>query len=286
MQKYTISEIERKFGYSNSKIRRLIKKRLLPITKEKRDNRDITIVLVEDEQKFRILFGDYDHHTEEQNFHQVAHQVDNHNDEMVQEAEIIKESTDYQLMSIEQKSFDQLIQSIKDLADDRYKTEKESYKKLEDQYFSLQQDYKMLLEKVDQYKVEAIQAQAEVKILELRINESKEKIEFYKTQNANLEKKINELQYNLSNKEEELKNCNDALTDCQNEMQIIVVQKADLQGDLQDTRETIARLEKQNENAITEAQEFEKERNELEAQLKALKERESKEHNFWNIFTK
>ncbi|MEW5819185.1 MAG: hypothetical protein AB1782_03260 [Cyanobacteriota bacterium] len=271
MQKYTISEIERKFGYSNSKIRRLIKKNILPITKEKKDNKLITMVLVENEKKFRELFGDYNYYSDEQFIQRNDYQHENQHIENVQEAEIVKDSTDYQLINMEQKSFDQLIQSIKELADDRSKTERELYKKLEDQYFSLQQEYKILSEQKDSFKTESIQAQAEVKILELRMKEFEEKnINFQKIINS-LEDKINELKYALSSREEELKQTKTALTDCENQMQIIVVQKADIQGDLEDTRETIKRLEKQNEAAIEEAQEFENENNELKQQIEKYK---------------
>lgn len=223
MQKYTISELERKYGYSNSKIRRLIKKRLLPITKEKRENKDITIVLVEDEKKLKELFGDHDYHYEHQDDNQADERLNQFPRETFQDVEIIKETSDYQLISMEQKSFDQLIQSIKELADDRTKADRESYKKLEDQYFLILQDNKLLAEKVENYKIESIQAQAESKIKELKINE--------------LEAVINQLKKELETHKIELiefKTINSELIKQEKELREKIIQQNKTLDDLQE----------------------------------------------------
>jgi hypothetical protein len=50
MQKYTVSEIVQKFAVPESKVRRRIKKGLLPVVKERDGHQEVTKVLVESEE--------------------------------------------------------------------------------------------------------------------------------------------------------------------------------------------------------------------------------------------
>lgn len=87
------------------------------------------------------------------------------------DAEIVSDQVEYPLISMEKESFDQMIAQLKNMADDRADEINKSYDRLMNDYLEMKAENKELKEQVDKYRIEAIQFQAENKILQLRLEE-------------------------------------------------------------------------------------------------------------------
>jgi chromosome segregation ATPase len=194
------------------------------------------------------------------------------NDGHIEDVEIIDEPMNNQLVSMEQASFDALLDRIQNIANDRYEALKLSYEEHRAEVHELRAEVKKLEKELMDEKIKAAQAESAVKIKEVQFRE------FEDTKKL-LEEKVNDLQNTIKPLEEELKNTKIALDDCQQQMQDVIVQKADLQGDLQDERETVQRVTKQCNAAIEEAQEFERKNQELEEKIKELQSK-----SWWQKF--
>lgn len=92
MDKYTVSELVQKFGYPESKIRRRIRKGLLPTIKEKDGHQEVTKVLVESEELLTSVIEGRDI----QSVSQDRILVGCSERQEVKEAEFIRHSSDFQ----------------------------------------------------------------------------------------------------------------------------------------------------------------------------------------------
>ena len=98
----------------------------------------------------------------------------------IPEAEIINESTSFQMVTIEQASFDNLIQSIKELADDRSRTDREHIKNLEEELHKNRAQVQELQAENKQLIQETSLQQAELNILKLRVEELEKKTKWFR----------------------------------------------------------------------------------------------------------
>ncbi|MEW5819255.1 MAG: hypothetical protein AB1782_03620 [Cyanobacteriota bacterium] len=94
--------------------------------------------------------------------------------ENIQEAEIINESQQYSMVSMEQSSFDQLIETFKQLAEAKSSSDEEAFKRMENEYFEMKSKSVKLEEENKKLFKDIAFAEAELKIKEMTINELKE----------------------------------------------------------------------------------------------------------------
>lgn len=186
MKELTVREYATREGLSTTAVRKQIEKGRLATCRKNLGGKEIIHIIVDD--------GYQQTNKHEQPV--ILNQVDNH-ETSVQDAEIIKESNTFNLVSMETSTFEQLIQNIKSLADDRSKTEKEAYNKLEAEYFALKQEIKQLRETNETLKIESIQASAELKISQIRNKELEEKITRLEEGKTVLNEKLNNLEEQL-----------------------------------------------------------------------------------------
>jgi BRCT domain type II-containing protein len=187
LKKLKISEYEELTGIPNRTIRNKIATGELPSSREKIDNRRLTVIHIDDDEFEKLLASQPLRQSGESASQKnnsespMANQSKEHG-ENYQEAEIIDDTEDYKpqynLVSMETETFENLIQNIKDLSDDRHETEKEAYKKLEEQYFKANQEASEWRAKAEEYRLESVQAVADKKINEIRIKELEEKIAY------------------------------------------------------------------------------------------------------------
>ncbi|MGD9580814.1 MAG: hypothetical protein AB7V50_05545 [Vampirovibrionia bacterium] len=185
MREVTITEFAHINNISVSAVYKRISRGRLKTTQGIRNNQKCTLILVDDSPIYNEPFQPVQNHRiDMENYH--VHSVE----ESVQEAEFISESTQHNLVSMENTTFEQLIQKITELADARSEADRESLKRLEAAYLELNAEYKEIREKMENYKIESIQYQAELKISQLRITElEKENEELKNTLNTANNKK-------------------------------------------------------------------------------------------------
>ncbi|MEW5818701.1 MAG: hypothetical protein AB1782_00795 [Cyanobacteriota bacterium] len=252
MKKLSVAEYAKMVGKNESTIRRAIQAGRLHAIKEVVNNRPV----------YKIPVG------MSEGGARASMQDNNEVDALVHEAEIIGNQNQYAMVSMEQSSFDDLINQFTVLSNARAETMQKSLEDTKNEYFELKAEYSTMhndlrtqirnLEKeIMQEKIKAAQIEAESKIKEIHLKEMSLELEKIRPEYNKLKEKFEKI--------------NNALIDCENQMQTIVIQKADLQSDLDYARETIDKLEKQNTNAIEEAQEIEKENNELKEQIEKYK---------------
>lgn len=166
VKEVTITEFAHINNISVSAVYKRISRGRLKTTQGIRNNQKCTLILMDNgpghNQPFQsVQTPKYDM------YNQDVHQIE----EPVQEAELIGENTQYNLVSMENTTFEQLIQKITDLAEARSQTDRESLDKLERVYLEIKAENKELRQKVENYKIESIQSQAELKICEMRVKE-------------------------------------------------------------------------------------------------------------------
>ena len=166
MREVTITEFAHINNISVSAVYKRISRGRLKTTQGVRNNQKCTLILMDTSPTHNQSF-DHVQNPKMDMYNNNVHQVE----EPVQEAEFISENTQYNIVSMENTTFEQLIQKITDLAEARYFAEKESMDKLESQYLELKAENKELREKVNTYKIESIQAQAELRISQIRVDE-------------------------------------------------------------------------------------------------------------------
>lgn len=166
MREVTITEFAHINNISVSAVYKRISRGRLKTTQGVRNNQKCTLILMDTGPMSNQSFEHIQNSKIDMHNHDV-HQVE----EPVQEAEFISENTQYNVVSMENTTFEQLIQKITDLAEARYFAEKESMDKLERQYLELKAENKELRENLNTYKIESIQAQAELRISQIRVDE-------------------------------------------------------------------------------------------------------------------
>jgi chromosome segregation ATPase len=107
----------------------------------------------------------------------------NLSDNMYEEAELIQDSSNFQLVSMEQSSFDNIINSFNLVTSKALEAEKEAFKRLEVEYFELKQrieqieaEKERIMAENRQIEKENIIVTSEKKILEMQIKELQSKI--------------------------------------------------------------------------------------------------------------
>lgn len=210
MKTLTIAQYEELTGIPNRTIRNKIDSGDLPSSREKINNRKVKVVQVDDIQyeeyqkivasKKNIVDSHGEINAGKKNYGESPIASQNKStSESYQEAEIIEDlemsKPQYNLISMENDTFENLIQNIKDMADDRSQTEKDAYKRLEQQYFQASQQASEWRSKAEEYRIESIQAESDSKIKDIRIKELEEKLSKYEDQ----EDKIKNIEQQLSN---------------------------------------------------------------------------------------
>ncbi|MEW5820864.1 MAG: hypothetical protein AB1782_11795 [Cyanobacteriota bacterium] len=186
LREVTITEYAHLNKISVSAVYKRISRGKLKTTQGVRNNQNCTLILIEDHiNNFgQVQQGQKPQYMNiEENVQSIGHHV--------QDAEIITESTQHNLVSMENTTFEQLIQHITNLAEARATTEKESFNRLEQQFMEIKAENTQLKEQVDKYKFEAIQNEAELKIAELKIKELEEKINYFNSENNSIWTRIN-----------------------------------------------------------------------------------------------
>lgn len=182
LKQLTVKQYSERTGTNERQVRRLIKSGQLPSSRSEVKGRIVTMVLVDDD----IVIGP-DVSREEK---VLKNEMSGH----TKEAEIIEESTNYNLVSMDNTVFDQLIDSIKTMANDRHASDKEAYKALQDEYFELkmkvsglEKEIKDLVGQLHSEKLNSAQAESQAKILEVRLEEKEKTIaELIAQQNSSI----------------------------------------------------------------------------------------------------
>lgn len=205
----TIKDLSVHFKIPEATIRSWLKRNLFTVSMQTVDKRRVKCVFLDEKAKevladyFNLTMNEinFDAFTMSKNEKKYEPHND-HNDhnvqpEIVQEAEIISNLPNYQIVSMENNTFEQLIQDIKDLANDRATSDKEAYNRLEKEYFELKSKRSQLEEVISQLKdenkelaIHLAQCETNFKIQELKV---KELNEIYESEIANLKKEIEEL---------------------------------------------------------------------------------------------
>jgi DNA-binding transcriptional MerR regulator len=173
LQKVSVREYSERTGINERTVRRYIKSGRLPSTKQVVNNREITMVLVDDDFDYNPS-GSPD--TSGQPDSNMAISPDS--DNSIADAELIENTVTHNLVTMDNTVFEQLINNIKALADDRAYSDAEAYKKLEREYFEiktklsgLEQTLQQLKEEIMQEKIKAAQFESETRIKEMKISE-------------------------------------------------------------------------------------------------------------------
>lgn len=184
MKKLTVKDFAFNFKIPETTLRGWISRDELTTSSEIIKNRKTRIVLLDEKAQKKIneyrgvatSENEFNYetitHNETRNEYTTGHNADKSN---VQDAEIITDSTHFQMISMEQSSFDQLITSIKELAEAKSQSDNEAIKRIENEYFELKTKFTHLDEENKKLFKEIALAEAEIKIKEMRIKELEEK---------------------------------------------------------------------------------------------------------------
>lgn len=201
-QRLTIKQFQIKYGIAESTVRSWVKKKRLTTAFELINNRETKVVIIDEKalsaiKQYNLNAGNtaIDTAAYSENIQPISGDTARHTaaNETIEDAEILDYSNRYQLVSMEQSSFDSLIQSIKELAEARAQTEKHAYDNLLHEYNKIQQQITQLQSKYEKANVEAIQAEAELRIKNIEMIEKDKKIEELERQNQDLHKTNEEL---------------------------------------------------------------------------------------------
>ena len=208
MTKYiTFSDYARLKGVSDRTVRNWKEQGKISVTSKIINNRNTLVVIVDDEED---IIQSYSKHFEpqfEDKFQDIQKGF-----EPVQDAEIITDSPSYHMVSMENNTFEQLIQSIKDMAEARAESDKKTLDKTETEYFEakaeirkLNEEIKALGDLLTKEKIQSAQNEAELKIIQLRIKELSEKNNEKETFISTIKNDYHELKILTDNKDSEIK---------------------------------------------------------------------------------
>lgn len=176
MQKYSVAEIVQKFGYPESKIRRRIKKGLLPVIKEKEGCQEVLKVLVESEENLRAVVESQESHQlyyEETDgrFGECQDVQDVEYTKGLGESRIMNEAMVYEIFSQIQKQNISLVEDMKNYAQLAGQTKllTDSENKTKEQYFQVIQENATL--------------KARLELNQEKINELEEKLKAHEEKN-------------------------------------------------------------------------------------------------------
>lgn len=171
MQKYTVSEIVQKFAIPESKVRRRIKKGLLPTMKEKEGTQEVTKVLIQSEEMLRAVIDGRDFR-----LNSLDLEDDKNNDiQEVKDVEFTRlshesHSTDdtnlYELIKDMYYQNKNLVEDVKKYAELAGQTKllTDSENRTKQEYFQLSQENKLLVQ-------EKAELKAKLDILEEKLNQ-------------------------------------------------------------------------------------------------------------------
>ena len=160
--------------------------------------RNVKVILVNDNELLRNYNENY---SEPKSAFQRSSMNEFQNQEQAyEEAEIIDETStekNYNVISMENNTFEELINSIKELANARAQSDKESIENYKEQFFEAKSEIKQLQERLlnlkDDLTIEKLksaQFETEVKIQSLRIEEFENKINNLETNNKILKEQL------------------------------------------------------------------------------------------------
>lgn len=249
MKKLSVAEYAKRTGVNESTVRRHIYTGKLHAIKERFNNRDVYKIIVPDNLN--------ENHVEEGGRTEYSAPV--------HEAEIINESQQYAIMTMEQTSFDKLIQQITSLSDARAESMHESLKKCEGEYFELKAEYQKMNEsyraereiikdELMNEKIKAAQIEAETRIKDIRASE--------------LEAKTNELIRQLQKNKE----------DFQQQINRLSIEKIHLEEQLKQLTIEFELQKKQNQKVEDKINQLLEENNNLKSDINEL-ERINEKHN-------
>lgn len=162
MEELTISEFCRRTGKSDKTVRNWIKKKKLQSSKKMLDGRLVSTVYIENDTKIQSDFQDVQE--------PISKHIQEHKQD-VQEAEFITENTSYNMVSMENTTFERLITQIQELAEARAQAEEKTSKNIQEHLMEEKTKVQILQEKID-----TIQNEYQIKLDDLRSELSKEKI--------------------------------------------------------------------------------------------------------------
>lgn len=174
MKKYTVSEYSDLTGTPTRTVRNWIRDGKLATSKGVRNNREVILISIDENEK---MAGHTASHDAKQIIEESAKNdsIANHGI-MVEDAEIIKESTEYNLVSMENTTFEKLISEIGRLSDARANTDQETIKQYLDEINRLRAELRTLLDDNKQLVAENAMATAEINILKIRLEEKEKEI--------------------------------------------------------------------------------------------------------------
>ena len=185
------------------------------------------LVIVEDDTYFKLLErnrsldGDYIEKNEE-----------TIETEYVQDGEIINDSPgeqSFNIIRMENATFENLIHSIKDLSDKRAETYEETIKRLQEEYYECRAENKKLIEENKELTIKLAEAEVNYRIGDIRVKELENKREKTREQLSKKEQELLKLQA------ESIK-----LNDCVNELKQL---KANLEKENTLQKEQIIKTE-------------------------------------------
>lgn len=211
MAKYiTFSEYARLKGVSDRTVRNWKEQGKISVTTKLINNRNTLVVIVDDEPTDIQNSSKGSKPNLEKNIQEIQNAF-----EPIQDAEIIDDSQQYKMVSMENNTFDQLINSIKQLAESRAESDQKAMMKIENEYFEtkaenkkLHEEKTQLIENLHSEKLLAAQLEAEIKISTLQIKELTEKINKQSELLSEYSEIINTLKQQLLEKTIETDNLN------------------------------------------------------------------------------
>lgn len=254
MKKLSVAEYARRLGKNESTIRKQISAGKLQAITERVNNRKVYMVLVDEESE--ILQENYQ--TVKEKFTDLREL-----NQEVQEAEIIQESSGFQMFSIEKESFDLMLTKFETMSNDRANTLESSLKLVQEELFQIKADNKKLQEELLQEKIKAAQIEAESKIKDIKIKELEEKLRENK---AALEL----MQISLKENETVLNSLKSNLNIARQENEIIKQENSKLKADLKESNSLYDKQNNEIDNSIAESQQLEEENLKLKKQIDNL----------------
>lgn len=174
MSKYlSVEEYAAILNISDSAVRKQIRSGKLPAIKDKSSKRPKYLIAVTEEEfnkakTLKVSEPRPEHHTEPE-------------PEKIEEAELVAEPVpEYSLVSMENATFERLLDDIKTLANDRKEADQHYITRLEEELYKVQAELKTVKEELQTEKIKAAQFEADNKIKELRIQELEKKTKWFR----------------------------------------------------------------------------------------------------------
>lgn len=249
-----ISDFAKIAGVSTRSVRNWVEDNKLNTTKETVNNKEITVIVIDDKAKKYLRRNEYNEGREEtfypkekeDNYYSEEREEKNSFSSLyVKDAEIINETTKYNLVSMENTTFEQLINKITQLAEAKADAKEEYITKLEEELHELRAKVKELEIENKNYIIQNAQMETEIKIKDLKVIELEEKIKPIQDEKTLLESNYKQIQFEISTKEGESSQLKQNLTNINKDYENIKIKLINYEEEIKQLKEQKDHLEKE-----------------------------------------